>query len=66
MADNISTIKSKQRKSIGSFLGVKLLSFDKFSMPHTMTFDGGKTSLATWSGTILSIIVTAIVVSYAA
>ena len=66
MSDNKSTNKSSKIKSIGSSIGGKLLSFDKLGMPFTMTFDGGKASLATWIGTILSIILTIIVISYSA
>ena len=58
-------IKEKATKpSVARKIGDKILGFDNFSHPVNMTFEGGKQSLATWAGTILSLLLVAIVVSY--
>ena len=59
------TVELKSKKSSkAKLIEEKLLSFDKFSQPLQMTFDGGKTSLATWTGTILSLILITVVTAY--
>ena len=60
----MDTFEEKQKRSIGSIIGGKLLSFDNHKTPFSMTFDGGKPSLATWSGAILSMILSTIVLGY--
>ena len=59
-----STSDISAKPSLVKVISEKLLGFDAFSLPFNMTFNGGKTSLGTWTGTALSIVAFMVISSY--
>ena len=60
---NIQANKNKKRSFVAS-VSDKLLTIDRFSSQFNMKFDGGKTSLSTWTGTALSLFLFVIIIVY--
>ena len=59
-------ITTKNKKSVANNISEKILSLDKFGQTLNMEFDGGKTSVSTWTGTIMSLILSMILLAYTA
>ena len=60
---SIQANKNKKQSFVAS-AGDKLLTIDRLSSQFNMTFDGGKTSLSTWTGTALSLFLFVVIIVY--